>query len=141
MRLEKLIETARRELAPLKEHARGVVLYGSVLTEHFMPGRSDIDVALVTMKREGNLEVFRRVLGLVNPERYDVRVFELLPLYLKAEVIRNYAVVFGDEGELGEYFYFWRKLCRHFELRDERASVESITEGRRRLERLRRGQA
>ncbi len=126
MRLAEVLEAARRELAPLREHARGVVLYGSVLSEHFIPGRSDIDVALVTMRREGNMEVFRRVLGLVNPEKYDVRVFELLPLYIKAEVIRNHAVVFGDEGELGEYFYFWRKLCRHFELRRERADAAEL---------------
>ena len=112
------------------------VLYGSVLTGEFIPGRSDIDVAVVTMKRRSNRALMREVLGRVNPNKYDVRVFELLPLYVKAEVIKNYAVVFGDEDEVGEYFYFWRKLCRDFERRREKVTLEDLKAGRERLRRL-----
>ncbi len=118
MRSKEFLERIRRELLPLRSYGRAVVLYGSVLTGEFIPGRSDIDVAVVTMKRSGN------------------RVFELLPLYVKAEVIKNYAVVFGDEGEVGEYFYSWRKLCRDFERRREKVTLEDLKAGRERLRRL-----
>ncbi len=136
MRSKEFLERIRRELLPLKSYGRAVVLYGSVLTGEFIPGRSDIDVAVVTMKRRGNRALMREVLGRVNPNKYDVRVFELLPLYVKAEVIKNYAVVFGDEGEVGEYFYFWRKLCRDFERRREKVTLEDLKAGRERLKRL-----
>lgn len=136
MRSKEFFEEMKRELLPLKSYGRAVVLYGSVLTEHFVPGRSDIDVAVVTMKRKNNRSLMREVLGKVNPNKYDVRVFELLPLYIKAEVVKNYLVVYGDEGEVGEYFYFWRKLCRDFERRRERVTVRDLKVGRERLRRL-----
>jgi|Deesub1362B_J571_1020462.scaffolds.fasta_scaffold30818_2 hypothetical protein len=136
MRSKEFFEEIKSELLPLKSYGRAIVLYGSVLTEQFIPGRSDIDVAVVTMKRGNNREVMRKVLGKVNPNKYDVRVFELLPLYIKAEVVKNYLVVYGDEGEVGEYFYFWRKLCRDFERRREGITIEDLKAGRNRLKRL-----
>ncbi len=120
----------RQELSPLRKYGKTVVLYGSLLSDDFIPGRSDIDVAVVTMKRENNLNVMQNILGVVNPQKYDVRVFELLPLYIKAQVIKNYVVVFGDASEVGEYFYFWRKLCRDFEKRLEKVTLRDLKLGR-----------
>lgn len=39
------------------------------------------------------------------PDRYDLRVFELLPIHVQAEVVQRHSVVFGDPREIGEYFY------------------------------------
>ncbi|GAB4324835.1 MAG: hypothetical protein Kow0069_30570 [Promethearchaeota archaeon] len=63
---------ARNDLAPLKSWE--VVLFGSCLTEHFVPNRSDVDVAVVTRSpdRDFNLQVFRGLLGTVPPP-YDVK--------------------------------------------------------------------
>ncbi len=48
-------------------------------------------------------------MGRFNP-LYDIRVFEMLPLHIQINIIKNHLVLFGDELELSEYFYFYRKL-------------------------------
>jgi len=95
------------ELQPLKRYGKAVLAYGSILTQWFIPGRSDIDVAIVTMERdEGrNIRILLEALGKVSPNKYDVRVFELLPLHVKSEVIKNHRVIHGDQAQLGEYLH------------------------------------
>lgn len=97
----------RRDLEPLRD--REVVLYGSVVTDRFH-ARSDVDVALVTRTEEPdeNRAVWKDVLGTV-PERYDVRVFETLPLPIQVDIVRNHRVVFGDAVDLSYYFYGFRR--------------------------------
>ena len=60
-------------------------------------------------------------------KKYDVHVFEALPLFLKASVFKNYIVVLGDAPEIGEYFYFYRKLWKDQEHR-QRLSDEEVRE-------------
>ncbi len=48
------------------------------------------------------MRILKRLLGKVRPI-YDIRVFELLPLKIKASVL-----------EISEYFYYWRKFCEDF---------------------------
>jgi hypothetical protein len=44
-------------------------------------------------------------------EKYDIKIFETLPLYMKAEVLENAVVVWADdEPEMMYYLYRWRRL-------------------------------
>ncbi len=62
-------------------------------------------------------EVFKRVD--VVGKKYDVWLFEELPLYMKIEVIEKHVIVFcRDELELYEYFYHFRKLWKDQERRN-----------------------
>jgi hypothetical protein len=77
-------------------------------------------------------------LGRVKPI-YDVRIFELLPLKVKASVIDNYIVVFVDELEISEYFYYWRKFCEDFKYgfhycENYKEKLEAVRRGKRWLE-------
>lgn len=45
-----------------------------------------------------------------NYNPYDVKIFELLPLRIKMSIIKDHIVVYGNELELSEYFYHYRKL-------------------------------
>lgn len=98
------LATIRGDLANLSDH--DVVLHGSYLGTTFTP-RSDIDVAVLSHDpdRTGNKELWLRLLGSV-PDRYDVRVFELLPLPVQHNIVSNYQVVFGDSSRIGYHFYF-----------------------------------
>ena len=73
--------------------------------------RSDIDLAVVSRERDPgkNLKIWQKLLSQARP-LYHVNVFELLPLHIKAGIIGNHMVVFGDKLELSEYFYHFRKL-------------------------------
>ncbi len=87
----------------------GVLLYGSVVAGESTE-RSDIDICVVTPAAGDKVAFLRWILANVKDGRYDVRVFELLPLYLKMEVVEHGVVVHArDIYELYEYFYAFRK--------------------------------
>jgi|GEM_PF-5844726 len=44
-------------------------------------------------------------------ERYDVKIFELLPLGLKGRILEDHIVVWTrDKYELSYYLYKWKKI-------------------------------
>ena len=102
-------------LNPLKERYE-VILYGSQVEGGSRPD-SDIDIAVITResKIKNNIEIQRELLGMY-PLNFDVRVFELFPIYIQISIIENYKVLFGDILEISEYFYSFRKKwddCKH----------------------------
>ena len=106
---EEIITGIRRDYESILQDVHSILLYGSWAAGEEHEG-SDIDICLVAHRAEGLILLQRKALGLSRNERHDVRVFELLPLYLKAEVIEKGAVVYSqDVYELYEYFYFFRK--------------------------------
>jgi len=137
---KEFLDRIREDLKPLEKYAFAIVLYGSVLTPYFSE-RSDIDVAIITKSkdREYNKKVWAEALKLAG-KGYDIKVFELLPLWLKAEIIRNYKVIYGNKGELSEYFYFFRKLWKDMEFRIKRnkpREIKEMKEGISNLKKLR----
>lgn len=94
------------------------ILYGSYTSEDFIPNRSDIDVVIITKtkNREINYESFLSLLEKM-PSGYDIKIFELLPLFLKIEIIKSYFVLFGDSLEISEYFYQYRSIWKDMERR------------------------
>jgi len=102
------LEEIREDLKAISDFE--AVIFGSYVTGEFRDG-SDIDVAVITrMKdRRKNMEIQKRLFSLARSP-YDLRVFELLPIKVKASVMNDYIVLFGDELEISEYFYQWRKM-------------------------------
>jgi len=93
-----------------------VIMYGSQVEGGSRPS-SDVDIAVITRKvsREENVNIQENLLGIL-PLKYDIRVFELYPIYIQISIIENYKVVFGDPLEISEYFYHYRKKwddCKH----------------------------
>jgi len=95
-------------LAPLKEKFE-VVLFGSFVEGGVRP-KSDIDVAILSRKteKEENIEIQKDILG-EYPLQFDLRVFELFPIYIQISIIEHYKVIFGNPLEISEYFYYFRK--------------------------------
>jgi len=88
----------------IKDEVNGVLLFGSA-AKGGLSKRSDIDIALVRPRtKRVLLKVFARVGG-----KYDVKIFEELPLPVKMDIIQHHQVIFGDEVELSYYFYQFRK--------------------------------
>lgn len=114
-RKEELIEEIKRDFRFVinKKEVEAVILYGS-WSKNEQTERSDVDICIVapslkTPKQFANLlgEIWRRI----NANKYDVRIFEALPLYLKMGVIENGEIIFSrDKPELSYYFYHFRKL-------------------------------
>jgi len=111
MDAKKVGEKVREDLRFLFENRSvlGVLLYGSVVAGESTE-RSDIDICVVAPAAGDTVAFSRWILSNVKDERYDVRVFELMPLYLKMEVVEHGVVVHArDIYELYEYFYTFRK--------------------------------
>lgn len=111
----KIIEKIRQDLRDLKGKYE-IVVYGSQIAGGARPN-SDIDIAVIThVHDEGKKREIWNELLKYNVEEYDIKVFELLSLRIKASVIENYEVVFGNPLDISEYFYHYRKLwddCKH----------------------------
>ncbi len=124
------ISDLRKDFNPFKEKTLGILLFGSyALSEE--SGVSDMDVCIVKPVNEKVFVEVNKLLG----GKYDVKVFERLPLYIQMEIIRNHKIIYGEEIELSEYFYSFRRLWKDMELRvklNRFASVEERTFLRRR---------
>ena len=101
------IETIKSDLAFCENHS--VVLFGSIVQGDFIPKRSDIDIAIVSFSKDkkSNLKLWKNLIGKVSPQ-YDIRIFELFPLYIQIDIIRNYQVIFGDHLDLSEHKHYYQ---------------------------------
>jgi predicted nucleotidyltransferase len=99
-----------KDFEPLLDDVLGILLYGS-LAAGVDSERSDIDISIVAPAIDDKSGFSRRILSSVRDARYDVRVFELMPLYLKAEVVEKGEVIYTKNiFKLYEYFYYFRKI-------------------------------
>ena len=98
----------REDLIYLKEK-NDVVLFGSHVEGGMRPN-SDIDIAVLSLDkdRNKNLKLQEDLLGKF-PLKFDIRVFELFPIYIQISIVENYLIVFGDLLDISEYFYKFRK--------------------------------
>ncbi len=106
-----------------KKEVLAVLLYGSVVKEEQTP-RSDIDVCIVAPASENKAELLKEVYRNIDvfSKKYDVRIFEELPLYIKIQIIQNHEVIYAkDIYEMHEYFYYFRKLW------EDQASRQHVT--------------
>lgn len=99
-----LKEQLKKDFMDFKEGCMGLLLFGSY-AEGEQTKRSDIDVCIVK-PLEGVLDEIHGKLG----GKYDIKVFENLPLYVKMEIIGRHEVIYGSKPDLTEYFYFFRRL-------------------------------
>jgi len=107
-----------RDFEFLKERVLAVLIFGSVVDRGGSWKGRDTDICIVAPEGFDIKEVFRQVD--VSGKRYDVWLFEELPLYMKMEVIERHEVVFcRGLLELHEYFYQFRKLWKDQKRRNE----------------------
>ncbi len=106
-----------------------VIVFGSWLSDYYMPERSDIDVAVLSKNknREYNLQFWADIIG-NTPSNYDLRVFEILPLTLQMNIFTNYQVIYGDALEISEYLYYYRKTWSYARFRIEENKIKTISE-------------
>lgn len=90
-----------------------ILLYGSYV-KRVVTQRSDVDICIVAPNYKTPKEQ-ARLLGYIwqniNANKYDVRIFESFPLYIKIDVIGNNEIIFTKNApDLSYYFYSFRKL-------------------------------
>lgn len=130
-------EDVTRDFAHAARHVAGILLWGSHAEER-AHARSDVDVCVVAGPGLTIEEALRLAWsGPGTSPRYDVHVFEELPLYLKGEVLdRGRLVATRDEPALSEYLRPFRKVWDDQRRRatPTREDVRRMLEARRRAE-------
>lgn len=108
-----LLKNLEKDLEEIKNNVFAILIYGSYAGGK-AHNRSDIDVCIVAKNNEKEKinHLFKQILRIsAKNEKYDIKIFEQIPLFLKMEVIENGKVIYAkDLSELEEYFYFFRKL-------------------------------
>lgn len=123
--VEKISEI-KKHIDPLKKHALAILLYGSCAKGE-ATSRSDIDICIIAPSADKE-DLYRDVLKL-SRDRYDIRVFEDMPLFLKAEVIMNHKILYAKNVlDLYEYLYRFRKIWEDQKHRQrlEKEDIESF---------------
>lgn len=92
-----------------EEMVLGVLLYGSHVRGEACPG-SDIDLCIVAPQASDRAALWRNFISHLHDDRYDVRIFETLPMHIKMAVIEEGLVLHSrDVLELYEYFSSFRR--------------------------------
>ncbi len=106
----------RKDFEFLKEKSEveAVLVYGS-WAKGEATTKSDIDICIVAPRLKTPKEfasLLLEIWGRIDSNKYDVRIFEELPLYIKIDVIKTHKVIFCKKGipELSYYFYKYRKI-------------------------------
>ena len=115
------IERIKKDFEFLSERVLAVVIYGSQAKDEETE-RSDTDVCIVAPNTD-RTRVYKETLHL----EYDIKIFELMPLFLKMEVIDNHEKVYTrDILDFYEYLYFFRKLWKDQEHRQKITKEEAL---------------
>jgi predicted nucleotidyltransferase len=118
-----MLSEIKKDFEYIKDEVEGVLLFGSAAKGE-LSKRSDIDIALVRPRNKRVLlRVFERVGG-----KYDAKIFDDLPLYIKMDIIKNHIIIFGDEVELSYYFYRFREEWKDMEYRIKSNQFKSVLE-------------
>lgn len=107
------LKELKNEFEKLKKDVFAILIYGSYAIGRANK-KSDIDICLVlkTNNEKKIKEIYRKTLILSGKsEKYDIKIFESLPLKIKFEIINSGKIIYvKNMQELQEYFYFYRKL-------------------------------
>ncbi|RLI69847.1 hypothetical protein DRO91_02125 [Candidatus Heimdallarchaeota archaeon] len=123
----KLLERLKKDFSKLAKDPEvlAILLYGSHARGE-ASSRSDIDICIVAPKTKDQVELLRKAWREVGG-KYDLWLFEELPLYIQAEIIDTHKVVYcKDLPELFEYFYPYRKRIAEFRYRQKMALGDGL---------------
>ncbi|HDN83218.1 MAG TPA: nucleotidyltransferase domain-containing protein [Candidatus Altiarchaeales archaeon] len=122
---QKLLRKIEKDFQKFKKDIDGILLFGSYSTGDETP-RSDIDICLIIGKRNPK-EIFDKILESRLVEKYDIKIFETLPLAIKGEILEHGIVVWArDRYELSYYLYKWKRDMARSKNSSEKAWNEDI---------------
>ncbi len=106
---EEVLARVKRDFQFLQDRVLGIMLFGS-WAKGEANERSDIDLCIIAPEEEDKSRLWREAISEPRDSRYDVRIFELLPLHMKMAVIEEGLVIYSRNVlELYEYFYPFRR--------------------------------
>lgn len=127
---EKILK--RLKELPYFDALKFVYVYGSSVTGN-VTERSDIDIALYyTIEGKRKLYDLQFLISGSFPDKYDIHLFQLLPLYVKIEVFKGNLIYTDDKGFVHDIAWKTIKEYNDFEPRYKyilygKAGIEGAT--------------
>ena len=81
-----------------------IILYGSYLGDYHYDD-SDIDICIYIQEDERNLAEIRLNLLKKFEDKFDIQIFQLLPIYIQIEVLKGKVLYMRDENMIYEIAY------------------------------------
>ena len=107
---QQLISSILGDLSFIPQSIPGVFLYGSYANGS-ADERSDIDICIVAGKEFEPVYLQSLVWRNTRSEKYDIRIFELLPLFIQIRILAQGILLYSpDTAGLFEYLYTYRKM-------------------------------
>lgn len=120
--LFQIIKADFKDIATNNE-IQAILIFGSTVTGD-RTARSDVDVCIVAPVAHDRVEILQSAWRQVGG-KYDLWLFEELPLYIKSEILQNHQILFcSDLPALFEYFYPYRKLIADMVYRQRVAMID-----------------
>lgn len=94
-----------------KKDILGIFLFGSYRKSQ-NTNRSDVDICIVAPNEKPH-ELISFILQNINIDinKYDIRLFSELPLYIKVHIMEDGILIYSpNELDLFEFFYLYQKL-------------------------------
>ncbi len=122
--MDREISEIERDFAQFKDKAFAIILFGSFARGE-QTEKSDIDICIVAKEMEKVREVWNKILESGLTQKYDIKIFELLPLKMKIEVIKDGKILWcKNENELSYYFWRFRKIWKDEVLQKKKLGLE-----------------
>lgn len=119
--LEKLIRNLKKDFREFAAECIGILLYGSYAKGENTK-RSDVDVCIVRPSKQTVNRILNRLGG-----KYDIRVFEELPLYVRIDIVRSHVRIYAKD-EIDFYFYKQMRMWKDMEHRIKENSFRNVEE-------------
>ena len=118
---KKFFQRLKEDFKEFSLDCSGILLYGSYARGEETK-RSDIDICLVMPSKHVLNKVLSKLGG-----KYDIKVFEELPLYIRINIIKNHVKIYAKD-ELDLYFYNQMKIWKDMEHRIKENAFKSVEE-------------
>jgi len=125
-------EIKERLLDALKDvmpYVRGILVYGSCI-KGYADRSSDIDICVIQkegIESKDCFALYERILLVSADERYDIVVFNVIPWYLRGEILKNHVVIYAaDADELDFWLYKQLKIWNGMKRRQRIVSAEDL---------------
>ena len=115
-------------------YVKGILIYGSFI-KGYADVNSDIDICVI-QKDEGkegedlNLkELYKKILRVSANKRYDIVIFNVIPWYLRGEILENNEVLYAENAdELDFWLYKQSKIWNGMKRRQSLVSADDLIE-------------
>lgn len=114
------------DLKDIIPYAKGIILYGS-FAKGYADEQSDIDICIIKKKEVDAKFLYEKILYVMANKDYDIVMFNMIPWYLRGEILENGKIVYAEDmDELEFWIYKQLKIWKDMKRRQKMLSTKDL---------------